>query len=74
MPALAALPEQSQPLPALRRCRRGEPAQAGKTKEAAAGEGEQLSWSDQKCKVRKAQRKVQRKVDPMPMAAPLEDV
>ena len=53
MAALAALLEQLQPLPALRRCRRGEPAQAGKMKEAAAGEGEQLSWSDQKCKVRK---------------------
>ena len=43
MPPLAALPEQLQPLPALRRRRRSEPARAGKSKEAAAGERERIS-------------------------------
>ena len=43
MPALAALLEQLQPLPALRRCRRGEPARSERLKEWIAGERERIS-------------------------------
>ena len=46
MPALAALLEQLQPLPALRRQRRGTVCEELHTKEWTVGEGEEQSSSD----------------------------